>query len=243
MSKNSMDKAGQTIIKICVFSIILSLTALVLCAIFQNWTKETNTKPINKKDTIIVIDAGHGGEDGGALSADGVQEKDLNLSIALTLGEMLKSSGYNVVYTRTEDKLLYTEYKKGSLKMQDLKNRLNIANSAENTVFISIHMNKFTQEKYSGLQVFYSPNDSTSSELANLIQDNVKNKLQPNNDRKTKMAGSNIYLLDNINTPAVLIECGFLSNSDECSKLKNETYQKELSSVIYSSVVEFLSCS
>ena len=104
-------------------------------------------------------------------------------------------------------------------------------------------MNKFTQEKYSGLQVFYSQNDSTSSELASLIQDNVKNKLQPNNDRKTKMAGSNIYLLDNINTPAVLIECGFLSNSDECSKLKNETYQKELSSVIYSSVVEFLSCS
>ena len=241
MSNNSMDKAGQTIIKICIFSIILSLTALVLCAVFQNWTKETNTRPLNIRETIIVIDAGHGGEDGGASTVDGTQEKDLNLSIALKLGEMLKSSGYNVVYTRTEDKLLYTEYKKGSLKMQDLKNRLNIANSAENTIFISIHMNKFTQEKYSGLQVFYSQNDTASLELANIIQNNAKNKLQPDNNRKTKMAGSNIFLLDNINTPAVLIECGFLSNNDECSKLKNETYQKELSAVIYSSVVEFLS--
>ena len=136
--------------------------------------------------------------------------------------------------------MIYTENKKGSLKMQDLRNRLEIAKSHENVIFVSIHMNKFTQEKYSGLQVFFSRNDNKSIELANTIQNNVRNTIQPNNDRQTKAAGSNIYLLDKINSTAVLVECGFLSNSDECNNLKNETYRKELSSVIYSSIVEFL---
>ncbi len=240
MQKNSMDKAGSLIIKFCIFSIVLSLTALLLCWVFNRFgTGKKTWKNVNSLPTII-IDAGHGGEDGGASAHDGTKEKTLNLDIALTVGEMLKSAGYNVIQTRTEDKLLYTEHKKGSLKMQDLRNRLEVSKENENSIFVSIHMNKFSQEKYSGLQVFYSDNSPDSKELANLIQNNVKSYLQPDNDRASKIAGSNIYLLDNIKTPAVLIECGFLSNPEEFEKLNTEEYRKELSGVIYSSVVEFL---
>ena len=152
---------------------------------------------------------------------------------------MLKSSGFDVIFTRTEDIMLYTENNKGSHKMQDLKKRVDIANSNENALFISIHMNKFSQEKYSGLQVFYSTNDKTSETVAGLIQSHTKTLLQPENTRETKAAGSNIFLLDNIKIPAVLVECGFLSNSAECEKLKDINYRKELASVIYSSVIEF----
>ncbi len=235
-----MDKTSKIIIKICIFSMILSITALLLCMMFNyvDKNKKTSTTPTQKP--VIIIDAGHGGEDGGASSEDGLKEKDLNLDVALTLGNMLEANGITVVQTRTEDKMLYTEYKKGSLKMQDLKNRLQISKQNDNSIFISIHMNKFSEEKYSGLQVFYSQNSENSAVLANKIQSNIKEYLQNDNNRETKRANSNIYLLDNIETPAVLIECGFLSNPDECTKLSNEDYRKELAGVIYSSVVEFL---
>ncbi len=237
-----MDKTSKIIIKICIFSIILSITALLLCMMF-NYTdknKEKNTISSTSEKPVVIIDAGHGGEDGGASSADGVKEKDLNLDVALTLGKMLEANGISVIQTRTEDIMLYSEYKKGSLKMQDLKNRLEISKENDNSIFVSIHMNKFSEEKYSGLQVFYSKNSEQSTALANTIQKNVKEYLQPENDRETKPAGSNIYLLDRIDTPAVLIECGFLSNPVECPNLSDQGYRKELAAVIYSSIIEFL---
>lgn len=235
-----MDKTSKIIIKICIFSMVLSITALLLCMMFNHTDKNKNTSVSTKELPVVIIDAGHGGEDGGASSKDGLKEKDLNLDVALTLGNMLEADGITVIQTRTEDKMLYTEYKKGSLKMQDLKNRLDISKQHENSIFISIHMNKFSEEKYSGLQVFYSQNSDESAVLASKIQSKVKEHLQNDNDRETKKANSNIYLLDNIETPAILIECGFLSNPDECTKLSSEDYRKELAGVIYSSVVEFL---
>ncbi len=235
-----MDKTSKIIIKICIFSMILSITALLLCMMFNYADKNQKTSVTSANKPIVIIDAGHGGEDGGASSEGGLKEKDLNLDVALTLGNMLEANGINVIQTRTEDKMLYTEYKKGSLKMQDLKNRLEVSKQNENSIFISIHMNKFSEDRYSGLQVFYSQNSDDSAILANKIQTNVKEYLQNDNDRETKKASSNIYLLDNIKTPAILIECGFLSNPDECTKLSSEDYRKELAGVIYSSVVEFL---
>ena len=235
-----MDKTSKIIIRICIFSMILSITALLLCMMFNRVDKNKNTSASPAERPIVILDAGHGGEDGGASSKDGLKEKDLNLDVALTLGNMLEANGISVIQTRTEDRMLYTEYKKGSLKMQDLKNRLQVSKQNENSIFISIHMNKFSEEKYSGLQVFYSRNSEESAVLANKIQTKVKEYLQNNNDRETKKANSNIYLLDNIDTPEILIECGFLSNSDECTKLSSEEYRKELAGVIYSSVVEFL---
>ena len=238
MQKNTMDRTSIVIIKICIFSIVLSLTALMLCTLFYYWTdKDTDTWAQNNSPTVI-IDAGHGGMDSGA-SYEDVYEKELNLSLALMLGDMLKSSGYEVIQTRTED-IMLGNGTKGSKKMQDLKERVDLANSTDNAIFVSIHMNKFSQEKYSGLQVFYSPNNQSSALLAEKIQSNIKSILQSNNNREIKESGSNIFLLDNIDNPAVLVECGFLSNPDERTKLSTEEYRKELASVIYASVVEFL---
>ncbi len=238
MQRNEMDKSGLIIIKICIFSIILSLTALLLCGVFNYFNTSSLNKSAGTSPHTVIIDAGHGGEDGGASSADGTKEKDLNLSVALNLGKLLESNGFSVVYTRKDDSMLYAT-SEGSKKMQDLKNRLNVAEENEDAVFISIHMNKFSQEKYSGLQVFYSNNNKESEHLANIIQSNTKEFQQNENNREIKSAGSNIYLLNNINNPAVLVECGFLSNSNECEKLKDETYRKEIALVIYSSLIEF----
>ncbi len=240
MQKNEMDKSGKIIIKICVFSIIISLTALILSAIFNYWTNNKNTNAQATNTPTVIIDAGHGGVDGGAQSKDGTKEKDLNLSLALILSDMLKSSGVDVILTRDTDIMLSLENSSAPRKMQDLKKRIEIVSNYENCIFVSLHMNKFSQEKYSGTQVFYSKNNVNSQKLADLIQGNVKKYIQESNDRATKKAGSNIYLLDNIESVAVLVECGFLSNVNECELLKDEAYRKRLASVICMSVVEFL---
>ena len=194
---------------------------------------------ISKK--TVIIDAGHGGEDCGAIGKNGVYEKDLNFEIAMLVGEILTDCGYNVVYTRTEDKLLYKpeEDIKGIRKISDLKNRCEIANNYDNAIFVSIHMNSFGDSKYSGLQVYYSEIDQSSYTLATQIQQSVCKSLQPQNKRKVKK-GSNIYLLENINMPAVLIECGFLSNLNECEKLSEKEYQKELSFSIVCAIIEYI---
>ena len=238
MQENEMDRSGKIIIRICIFSIVLSLTALVLCYAFQRWNGKQRSTWSNNPEFTVVIDAGHGGEDGGASSKDGTKEKDLNLSVALQLKSILSASGFNVVLTRSDDSMLYTDKTHGSLKMQDLKNRLAVANSTENGILISIHMNKFSQEKYSGLQVFYSKNNDKSIEIARSIQQSNHSFLQTQNTREIKPAGSNIYLLDNAKVPAVLVECGFLSNPEECEKLKSTDYQKQLAAVISGAIID-----
>ena len=188
---------------------------------------------------IVVIDAGHGGEDSGAIAKNGVYEKDLNLKIANTLGKYLENAGFAVVYTRTEDKLLYTEEEniKGIRKISDLKNRLKISESYVGATLVSIHMNSFSEEKYSGLQVYYSTNNENSRPLAESIQNSVKAKLQPNNNRNIKN-GENIYLMKNSTNAAVLIECGFLTNTEECAKLCEKEYQKELCFAIVCGIID-----
>ena len=241
MPKTEMDKTGKIIIKISIFFIILSVTAVIFSYIFNKWilNSEQASKAVANKG-VIVIDAGHGGRDGGAVASDGTKESDLNLSLALMLGDMLESLGYNVVYTRTEDISLVAENSTMTRKMQDMVKRIEIINGKNTAVFVSLHMNKFTQDKYSGVQVFYSPNNDESRTLADSIQKNIKEFIQPDNNRKTKKAGSNIYLLDKAECVGVLVECGFLSNPMECEKLKNEQYRKELASVFCKSIVEFI---
>ena len=189
----------------------------------------------------IIIDAGHGGEDCGAIGVNGIYEKDLNLAISLEIGEELKRQGYRVIYTRTEDKLLYkdSENIKGIRKISDLKNRAAIADEHDSPIFVSVHMNSFGDSKYSGLQVYYGTYSSESMVLAQSIQDCVRANLQPDNDRKIK-EGKNIYLLENITVPTVLIECGFLSNLEECKKLSEKEYQKQLSFLIVCGIIEYI---
>lgn len=209
---------------------------------FLNCGGSVNTNTDTLKYKTVIIDAGHGGEDGGASSAKGLIEKNVNLEISKLLCEMLRENGINVIMTREDDRLLYDRNSnyQGRKKKLDLAARLTIADTTPNAIFISIHMNSFTNPKYSGLQVWYSPNDPNSSTLAGLIQSNNKATLQPENTRKTKVATSSIFLLENATCPAVLVECGFLSNPAEAALFETDEYKQKVASMLFDSITEFL---
>ena len=193
-------------------------------------------------EMTVVIDAGHGGEDGGAVSEGGVCEKNINLQIASLLCDMLKESGIRVVMTRTEDTLLYdksADYQ-GRKKALDLAARKQIAEESGNCIFVSIHLNSFPLEQYRGLQVWYSKNNPESAVLAERIRSTVKDSLQPENDRACKSATSSIYLLHHLHVPAVLVECGFLSNAEEAALLSDGDYQKKLAATLCKSILTYL---
>lgn len=199
-------------------------------------------EPLPSAPITVVIDAGHGGEDGGASSESGIVEKNLNLSIAKQLAALLRANGVRVVMTREEDVLLYdrnVDYQ-GRKKQLDLQARREIAEATSNCIFVSIHMNSYPQPRYRGLQVWYSPNDERSLSLAERIQQITCEKLQPENDRACKRATSSIYLLHRLTVPAVLVECGFLSNPEEASLLADPAYQRQLSLVLFSAILEEL---
>ena len=248
-----IDKKAQSptdfTLKFILFCLISALLTLLLAVSVDRFTRDEDayTESASETDSIpvtVVVDAGHGGEDGGALSIiSGLYEKDVNLEISLLLADMLRANGINVVLTRTEDVLLYdrdADYK-GRKKALDLAARLKIAQNTEDSVFVSIHMNSFPQEKYSGLQVYYSKSDPNSKAIADLIQSNARAYLQPQNTRKTKGATSAIFLLDRLHTPAVLVECGFLSNYEESKLLSTHEYRKKLAFVIFTSLCDYLS--
>ena len=230
-----------------VFSAIFTAVALLFCfvGIYYSTAKadaELAAEPSSYRPTI-VIDAGHGGEDGGASLYGGAPEKELNLRIAKDLRDMLALLGFKVVMTRTDDTLLYdknSDYH-GHKKSMDLANRLKIARETENAILISIHMNAFPETKYSGLQVYYSKNEANSQNLALLVQELNKSLLSPENERKIKQAGSNIYLLDRFDRTAILIECGFLSNDTERELLNTAEYRQKLSAVFLSAIMKFTS--
>ena len=192
-------------------------------------------------ECTIVIDAGHGGEDGGAMGYLGIPEKEINLSISNKLSNVLNLFGVNVRMTRADDRLLYFDGQENRKKYNDVRNRTGIVNETENPVLISIHQNKFPLDKYFGLQVYYSKNNDGSLILAESIQQNAKEYLIEGNNRNVKGAGRNIYLLNNLNCPAVLVECGFLSNRAEEALLCDENYQRKVSFVIFSSVLDYIS--
>ena len=194
-------------------------------------TEEESTLP------VIIIDAGHGGEDGGATGTNGVLEKDLNLAVSEMLAALFRGAGYTVIQTRTEDRLLYSEgTKKGHKKQSDLENRVKYTEQYPSSILVSIHMNTFPTADCEGVQVWYSQNDERSALLAKQIQDTVKAHLQPSNHRRTKAATSSIYLLRHAKTPAVLVECGFLSTPTECARLCDKTYQKKLALVLFDAI-------
>ena len=189
----------------------------------------------------VILDAGHGGEDGGAVGACGVLEKDLNLDVALKVGELLSASGISVVYTRQDDSMLYRKNENipGKRKYFDLKNRLAYAENDPAALFVSIHMNSFTDAKYFGLQVWCAKGEE-SHLLAESVSASVKSRLQPENKRQVKEADSRIFLLSKAPGRAILIECGFLTNYVECQRLTNEDYRKELSFAIFCGIMEYL---
>lgn len=198
-----------------------------------------------KDETVFIIDAGHGGIDGGAVGADGTNEKDINLSVALKLRDMMNALGFNTLTTRTEDIMtcdrgLTTIREK---KVSDIHNRLNLIENTENAVFISIHQNSYESKTSTGTQVFYSGKNPESEKLARSVQTKTAEILQKDNKRKIKKAGTSIYLLYHTTKPAVMVECGFITNESECEKLKDEKYQNEISFAIICGIFDYLKSS
>ncbi|MCI8610873.1 MAG: hypothetical protein HFE66_02990 [Clostridiales bacterium] len=228
----------------------MSLVFLIVAALFGGLrgllyrNQSTIAADAPEDAVLLVIDPGHGGEDGGCSSSDGLLEKELNLSIAKDVSAILNAAGYPAVLTRTEDTLLYdmygdrTDYK-GYKKIYDLKNRMRFTEETEAKYFVSIHMNKFPDPQYSGLQVYYSPNDPGSVQMADMIQNYVQKYIQPENDRQTKKSNKGIYLLHRMKIPAVLVECGFLSNTEEATLLSDASYRKTLSLGIACAIMEY----
>ena len=245
-----MSKTKNIFQIICFILIFLTVaTALIILSFYlsehsapRSTANDLESTPDSRASLpLVVIDAGHGGEDGGAIGANGIYEKHINFEISMKLYELLKCSNIPVVLTRDKDILLYdtsTNYV-GRKKALDLAKRLEIAKSYENSVFISIHQNSFSDSKYYGLQVYYSKNNDDSLLLAETIQATAKEYLQNENTRNVKGADKNIFLLHQLTSPAVLIECGFLSNPEECELLSTEEYQLKMATVIYLSVVEY----
>lgn len=226
--------------------LLITLLLLLLTLLFSTLASrfETDTSPVAIEEqplfSTVILDAGHGGEDGGAVSLQGYFEKDLNLAICKQMEIMLKSNGIDTVMTRTEDILLYdkTVDYHGRKKALDLLARRKIAEEYPDSVFVSIHMNAYPLSQYHGLQVWYSPNHQSSPELARNIQEIISATLQPENNRQVKAAGSNIYLLHHLRSPALLVECGFLSNPEEAERLHDPDYQKQLAFLLTLSLLE-----
>ena len=232
--------AGETVLKILV--ILIVTLSVAFGVVVRGFGENLEVEAIKPDETrFIILDAGHGGEDSGACGGDGSLEKNVNLSIALEIGAQLSEQGCTVIYTRTEDKMLYSpeENVKGLRKISDLKNRAKVAVQYPEALFVSIHTNSFGDARYSGLQVYYSTNSPLSRNLAQNIQQSVAEKVQNDNSRAIK-SGEKLYLLKNIRNPAVIIECGFMSNPDECKKLSEKEYQKQLSFSIVCGIIEYM---
>lgn len=185
----------------------------------------------------ILIDPGHGGFDAGA-SANGIDEKDVNLAVSLKLAEIIKDNGGNVTLTRDTDRSTAEEGDTRK-KAADLKRRKQTAVDIGADIMISIHMNKFSQAKYWGAQVFYAENSAESKTLGEAVQTALAEVLNDGNKRLAKESTGNIYLLKNVSCPTVIVECGFLSNVDEAKKLSDDAYRQKLAEAIYTGIKKY----
>ena len=222
--------------------IALSLSALIciLSILFCTVDSVKTSAIIGNDLPVIIIDAGHGGEDGGAVGIDNTFEKDINLQIALMLNDFLSVFGYKTHLIRTTDTAIHT---KGNTirerKISDIHNRANSMNLYNKCIYLSIHQNKYEDSRIWGTQTFYSANFDESREIAQLIQKAVKNQLQPENKRQVKKSGTDIYVLYNATKPAVMVECGFISNQYELDLLKDNIYQSKMALSITTGIINF----
>lgn len=221
------NKLNMTVIAVTVgVLVILLLSAFITdkAVDVYNENKQLGSR------TCVIVDAGHGGIDGGAVSCTGIEESQINLEIALRLNDLLHLLGINTLMIRKEDVSIYTSGNSISAKkISDLKERVRIVNQTENAILISIHQNYFRDSQYCGAQVFYN-GDAT---LAKQLQTALVSTVNPASKRKVKKADG-VYLMQNITCPAALIECGFLSNYNEEQLLRDPSYQKNLCCVIAS---------
>ncbi len=223
-----------------IMAYISVISGLVLFGIIGNKgvTEAGLSAPLENRHCFI-IDAGHGGVDGGAVSCTGVYESKINLEISLRLNDLMHLLGYDTKMIRTEDISIYTYGNTiAAKKASDLKERVRIVNETENGILLSIHQNHYSDSYYSGAQMFYPKTDS-SQQLAKQLQSAFVTTLNPGSNRQAKPA-EGLYLMKHIEKPGVLIECGFLSNPKEEYQLRQAEYQKKISCVIAGVCGEYL---
>lgn len=216
----------------------LVLVAAVVCG-RNGGAREAASKQANHTDSrLVIIDAGHGGDDPGKIGVDGVQEKDLNLKMALALRDLLEQQDVEVLMTREDAGGLYDE-RTSNKKVQDMRRRCELINREKPACVVSIHQNSYHEESIHGAQVFYYKTSKESGELAKILQKELVRVVEPTNHRQAK-ANDTYYLLKKTEAPTVIVECGFLSNWDECAKLQNEEYQAKLVWAIQMGVLKYL---
>lgn len=199
-------------------------------------------KAVNSETGIgrkcIVIDAGHGGADGGTSAADGTAEKDINLAIALNLYDFLSICGIECKLIRDDDSEYYPNGEDRS--RSDLYNRLDFVNSVDNAVLVSIHQNYYTDTSEWGMQVWYTGNVESSKNLADNILNITKMFIQPNNTRSNKQSDDSYYILYQASVPSVMVECGFMSNPQENENLKSDSYRKRIACTITLGITQYI---
>lgn len=219
-------------------SVVLILCACVLAG--KGWEQAASRSVENGREKkLVVVDAGHGGNDPGKVGVDDSLEKDINLIIAKKVQSFLGQQDVEVIMTRETDKGLYEE-KTSNKKAQDLKNRCSLINGAEPDCVVSIHQNSYHEEYVNGAQVFYYSNSEEGKALAEIMQSKLVSYIDPKNHRLAKPNDS-YYLLKKTSAPIVIVECGFLSNWEEAKKLQEESYQNQVAWAVSMGVLEYLS--
>ena len=226
---------------------ILFISLIIVCSIFYSGLLKNVlflSEPVSSTPVanhVIILDAGHGLPDGGAVSNDGkIIESDINLNIVLKLQNLLESSGCHVILTRSDENGIYEADEKTikNKKISDMKNRVKIGNEANAELFLSIHINKLPQSQYYGWQTFYKSKDDISKKIAQSIQTNLNNFIRKENNRQIKTIPP-IYLSKHVKIPLVLVECGFISNQEESKLLQTDSYQNILAWGIYMGLLEY----
>ena len=226
-------------LKITVYSLVILIIGTA-GAIFVKEPFLLFTNGKSNPPKTVIVDAGHGGFDGGAIVGD-VLEKDINLKIANSLSNMLRASGFKVICTRTDDSSTESDPTAtiAARKRSDLNNRLEILKQNPDAIFISIHLNKFSSPSAKGAQMFYAPKNEKAQKLAECLKNSVKDLLQPENHRTVKSGTKSTFLLYHSPIPAVIAECGFMSNGNEFSLLQNEKYQREMAFSLLCGILKY----
>ena len=233
-----MRKIGEKL-----FSMFLGLLVLAIMLFLAESASVTtvsdNTQRKEEEEKVcIVLDAGHGGFDPGKVGVSGQKEAEINLSIALKVRDYLEANDVNVVMTRETAAGLYDEDSENK-KVQDMKRRIAIMEEAAALFCVSIHQNSYTQEYVNGAQVFYYEESQEGKQLAELLQESLKSRLNPQNHRAIK-SNDSYYLLKKTTIPTVIVECGFLSNYNEAALLESEEYQDKVAWAIHMGIMQYI---
>lgn len=204
---------------------------LVVCVIYgsYNLSKKVAGENVQKKETDVVLDAGHGGDDPGKVGVNGAKEKEINLAVVQKIQKILEEEGISVILTRTKDARLDKNGQEYS-KTEDMKTRVQVMNEAKPKLVVSVHQNSYPSEDVKGGQVFYFTHSAESQKYAEIMQEAIRT-VDPSNHRQMK-ENETYYLLKKTEVPALIVECGFLSNWEEAEKLIQDSYQEEMAKAI-----------